>query len=71
MENIIFEIFHELREQGKIVMVVSHDLGKSIKNYSDILLLNKKMIAFGRREEVWNQRNLDITYENHVLPFDS
>lgn len=70
-KNIIFDIFHELQEQGKIVMVVSHDLGESIKNYSDILLLNKKIIAFGRREEVLNQRNLDITYENHVLPFDS
>ncbi|MEM6399970.1 MAG: metal ABC transporter ATP-binding protein [Cyanobacteria bacterium P01_D01_bin.116] len=70
-ENIIFEIFHELQEQGKIVMVVSHDLGESIKNYSDILLLNKKIIAFGRREEVLNQRNLDITYENHVLPSDT
>ena len=70
-ENIIFEIFHELQEQGKIVMVVSHDLGESINNYSDILLLNKKIIDFGRREEVLNQRNLDIAYENHVLPFDS
>ncbi len=70
-ENIIFDIFHELQEQGKIVMVVSHDLGESIKNYSDILLLNKKIIAFGRREEVLNQRNLDITYENYVLPFDT
>lgn len=70
-ENIIFEIFHELQEQGKIVMVVSHDLGESIKNYSDILLLNKKIIAFGRREEVWNQRNIDIAYENHVLPSDT
>ena len=70
-ENIIFEIFHELQEQGKIVMVVSHDLGESIKNYSDILLLNKRIIAFGRREEVLNQRNIDITYENHVLPSDT
>ena len=69
-ENIIFEIFHELKEQGKIVMVVSHDLGESIKNYSDILLLNKKISAFGRREKVLNQRNLDITYENYVLPSD-
>ncbi len=70
-ENIIFEIFHELKEQGKIVMVVSHDLGESIKNYSDILLLNQKISAFGRREEVLNQRNLDITYENYVLPSDT
>ena len=52
-------------------MVVSHDLGESIKNYSDILLLNKRIIAFGRREEVLNQRNIDITYENHVLPSDT
>ena len=52
-------------------MVVSHDLGESIKNYSDILLLNQKISAFGRREKVLNQRNLDITYENYVLPFDT
>ncbi|MDE5070650.1 MAG: metal ABC transporter ATP-binding protein, partial [Trichodesmium sp. St5_bin8] len=57
-ENIIFEIFHELAKAGKVVIVVNHDLGKSITNFDDLSLLNKELIAVGNRQIVLQEENL-------------
>ena len=39
-QAVIFDIFHELAESGKIVLVVNHDLGESITHFDDLILLN-------------------------------
>ena len=65
-ENIIFEIFHELAEAGKVVLVVNHDLGESITNFDDLILLNKELIAFGDRQVVLQKENLYCAYGGKV-----
>ncbi len=65
-ENIIFEIFHELANSGKIVIVVNHDLGESIANFDDLILLNKELIAFGNRQVVLQEENLYQAYGGKV-----
>ena len=44
-QNIIFDIFHQLANAGKTVLVVNHDLGESITNFDDLILLNTELIA--------------------------
>ncbi len=68
-ENVIFSIFRELAASGKIVLVVNHDLGKSITNFDDLILLNKELIAAGTREAVLTQENLDHAYGGRVMFF--
>ncbi len=68
-ENIIFNIFHELAETGKIVLVVNHDLGESITNFDNLILLNKELIAAGNRKEVLKQENLYQAYSGKVMFF--
>ncbi|WP_256386569.1 metal ABC transporter ATP-binding protein, partial [Hydrocoleum sp. CS-953] len=65
-ENIIFEIFHELAEVGKVVIVVNHDLGESITNFDDLILLNKELIAVGDRQVVLQEENLYRAYGGKV-----
>ncbi|MDI9641798.1 metal ABC transporter ATP-binding protein [Geitlerinema splendidum] len=65
-QDIIFEIFHELTEQGKIVLVVNHDLGESIHHFDDVILLNREAIATGNRQQVMTKANLDYAYGGHV-----
>ncbi|MDT9341644.1 metal ABC transporter ATP-binding protein [Trichodesmium erythraeum 21-75] len=65
-ENIIFEIFHELAKAGKVVIVVNHDLGKSITNFDDLILLNKELIAVGNRQIVLQEENLYRAYGGKV-----
>ncbi|NEQ78045.1 MAG: metal ABC transporter ATP-binding protein [Okeania sp. SIO2C9] len=68
-ENIIFGIFHELVNAGKIVIVVNHDLGESITNFDDLILLNKELIAVGARQVVLQEENLYRAYGGKVVFF--
>lgn len=65
----IFDIFHELAAEGKIVLVVNHDLGESITNFDDLILLNQELIAAGLRQEVLTEENLYRAYGGRVMFF--
>jgi manganese/iron transport system ATP-binding protein len=68
-ENIIFKIFRDLANSGKVVLVINHDLGESITNFDDIILLNKELIAAGRRQQVLQEENLNQAYGGKVMFF--
>ncbi|MEM6252264.1 MAG: metal ABC transporter ATP-binding protein [Cyanobacteria bacterium P01_D01_bin.156] len=61
-EDIIFDIFQELRAVGKTLLVINHDLGDSLAIYDQLLLLNKRLIAQGKRQEVVTSDNLERAY---------
>jgi manganese/iron transport system ATP-binding protein len=68
-ESIIFNIFHELAQAGKIVLVVNHDLGESVTNFDNLILLNKELIATGSRPQVLTEENLHRAYGGKVVFF--
>lgn len=70
-EEILFRIFRELAEDGKIVMVVNHDLGESITHFNHLLLLNRELIAAGPRERVLTRDNMTRAYGGHVQFFSN
>ncbi|MEM1254548.1 MAG: metal ABC transporter ATP-binding protein [Cyanobacteria bacterium P01_H01_bin.21] len=61
-EDIIFDIFQDLRAAGKTLLVINHDLGDSLAIYDQLLLLNKRLIAQGTRQEVVTSDNLERAY---------
>ncbi|MGD1936998.1 MAG: metal ABC transporter ATP-binding protein [Cyanophyceae cyanobacterium] len=61
-EDIIYDIFRDLRTEGKTVLVINHDLGDSLAIYDQLLLLNKRLIAQGPRQEVITSENLARAY---------
>jgi manganese/iron transport system ATP-binding protein len=68
-QAIIFDIFHELANEGKTVLVVNHDLGESIAHFDDLILLNTELVAAGSREQVLSQENLYRAYGGQVMFF--
>ncbi|MEX2103738.1 MAG: metal ABC transporter ATP-binding protein [Bacilli bacterium] len=61
-EKAIITLLNELKDQGKTVMVVHHDL-QTVEEYFDwVLLLNMRKIAMGPTQEVFTQENLQRTY---------
>jgi manganese/zinc/iron transport system ATP- binding protein len=61
-ERAIVELLQELREQGRTVVAVHHDL-QTVREYFDsVLLLNVRRIASGPVEEVFTEENLRATY---------
>ena len=61
-ETAIITLMHELKNRGKTLLVVHHDL-PTARNYFDmLLLLNMRVVAFGPTEEVFTNDLLQATY---------
>jgi manganese/zinc/iron transport system ATP- binding protein len=61
-EQAIFAVLQELREQGKTVVVVHHDLRTVQRYFDDVILLNMRLVAFGPTETTFTPDNLRQTY---------
>ena len=61
-ENLMVDILKRMRDQGKTVLVVHHDLLTASEYFDQILLLNKRQIAFGQSDEVLTTEKIGETY---------
>lgn len=63
-ERAIVSLLKELKEQGKTVVVVHHDL-QTVPDYFDwVTLINLRVVASGPVEEVFHEDNLRKTYHS-------
>jgi manganese/zinc/iron transport system ATP- binding protein len=61
-ERAIIEILRKLKDRGKTVVAVHHDLQTVGEYFDDVLLINLRLIAQGSVEQVFTQENLRKTY---------
>ncbi|MBI4126849.1 MAG: metal ABC transporter ATP-binding protein [Deltaproteobacteria bacterium] len=61
-EQAIIVLLRELKEKGKTIIVVHHDL-QSVQNYfDDVMLLNQRIVAYGPTTEVFTEQRIHETY---------
>jgi manganese/zinc/iron transport system ATP- binding protein len=69
-EGILMDILHNLRDEGKTLFVVHHDLN-TVKNRFDwVILLNMRLVAYGTIKEAFTSKNLGIAYGKNTSLFD-
>jgi manganese transport system ATP-binding protein len=65
-EETIISILKELRDIGKTVVVVHHDLSKASDYFNELILLNKELIESGVVEKVFRPEVLGKAYSNQI-----
>lgn len=61
-EKIIVNLLKQLREAGQTILVVHHDLHEVEEYFDKILILNKKLIAFGDVKDTFTTENIRSAY---------
>ena len=61
-ERAIVEVLRELRDAGRTVIVVHHDLQTVSEYFDEVLLLNMRIVAAGTIEDAFTRENLQKTY---------
>lgn len=61
-EDAIIELLREMRDEGRVMLVSTHNLG-SVPEFCDrTVLVNQTVLAFGRTEETFTHENLEIAF---------
>lgn len=70
-EEVIVNILKSLRDEGKTVFVVHHDLTKVESYFDDLILINKELIGAGPVERIFRPELMQAAYKSPVHMFES
>ena len=65
-EEIIIELLKQLAQEGKLVLMVHHDLTKVRSYFDHLIMINQRIIASGPVDEVFTEENIQATYSGKV-----
>ncbi|QGT99405.1 Manganese ABC transporter, ATP-binding protein SitB [Candidatus Syntrophocurvum alkaliphilum] len=65
-ESLIIDILRNLKNEGKTLFVVHHDLNKAESYFDSLILLKNKLIACGKKEEVFKLECLCEAYDGKI-----
>ncbi|WHX26815.1 metal ABC transporter ATP-binding protein [Virgibacillus halodenitrificans] len=65
-EETIIKVLKELRDQGKTILVVHHDLSKANDYFQQLILLNQELIKFGNVDEVMSPETISRAYQGQL-----
>ena len=61
-EKAMVEILHQMRDSGKTIVVVQHDLSTVGDYLDEVTLLNKRVVASGPVDTAFTPANIEATY---------
>lgn len=69
-ERSILQVLHRLKQEGKTVLCVHHNLPTVADYFDEVLLLNTRVVASGPVAEAFSEENLRKTYGGRLTLLD-
>ena len=66
-EQTIIDTLHQLRDAGRTIVVVHHDLSTVPAYFDQVILLNKTLVAAGDVGTTFTRENIEKTYGQQLL----
>ena len=61
-EKLMSELFIQFRNEGRTILISTHDLSH-VRDFCDlVVLINKTVLAYGETSEIFNTENLTMTF---------
>ncbi|PZO42321.1 MAG: manganese ABC transporter ATP-binding protein [Pseudanabaena frigida] len=61
-EALMWQIYSELRQEGKTLLISCHEWGNTLDRYDQLLLLNRHLVASGTPRQVLTTANIQRAY---------
>jgi manganese/zinc/iron transport system ATP- binding protein len=68
-EKAIMDLLQAMRNEGKTIIVVHHDLQSVTANFDYLVMLNTRLVAHGPIQDVLTSENLQATYGGQLTLF--
>ncbi len=69
-ERVIVQVLTELKDAGKTILVIHHDLQTVAEYFDHVILLNMRIVAVGPTQTTFTQENLQKTYGGKLTLLD-
>jgi manganese/iron transport system ATP-binding protein len=69
-EEAITTLLRELRAEGRLILVSTHNLGSVPEFCDQVVLINRTVLAYGRTDEVFTPENLANAFGGALRHFD-
>lgn len=69
-EEAIIGLLRELRAEGRLILVSTHNLGSVPEFCDQVVLINRTVLAYGATEKVFTAENLEIAFGGALRHFD-
>ncbi|RDX02587.1 metal ABC transporter ATP-binding protein [Listeria kieliensis] len=66
-EQIIMQTLEQLKQAGKMILIVHHDLSKVEQYFDQLILLNRRLIAAGPTKSVFQENSLRQAYGENIF----
>ncbi len=67
IQHELLTLFEGLRDEGKTIVMATHDLSCVDCCFDRVLLMNRRKIAYGAPEKTFTKELLDETFESHLI----